>query len=176
MAGEPMAYTYSTPETRARTRDSIRGVSAASIEAVLLVLGALAVVVGVGFAYAARTAAIEESTARHPNRRVVNLNAVESADTLAAALDVFPETAERVFVAREIIAALSGTTSGPTSRLALPNVGALTRLTVDTSRIRSARGLTTLRQRLAGATGRGTPPPARPRRSAARCCSTWRSS
>ncbi len=142
-----MAHTYSTPESRARARP--RGQAApAHIELALLVVAALAFVVAMWSVHAAKAHDIADASTRLLAGTLVNLNTVTAAEALAPQLTVFPDARERQFVAREILDYVSGGGTGPTARRELPNVGALTRISVESRRIRATPGLATLQGRL----------------------------
>ena len=67
---------------------------------------------------------------------------------MAQKLTVFPTDRERQFVAKELMQFLAGAGTGPTARRELPNVGALSRITVTAARARQASDAPTLQARL----------------------------
>ena len=142
-----MAHTYSTPEARSRARRR-GGAAPALAELLLLIPAALLAVAAVLLVTSAKDAEIADATARESAGSILNLNAASSADAIVAFLGVFPDERERRFVAREILDHVSGGGTGPTAGRALPNVGALARLTAEARRIKRTSGLTTLQARL----------------------------
>lgn len=142
-----MAQTYSTPHSRSQRRTSPRP-SLFDLEAALLACAAVLCLVVTWRAMASKSADIDAATASVAAGTAVNLNSVATAEALAPRLVVFGDPRERQFVAREIVDMVSGGGTGPTSRRRLPNVGALSRITVESRRIRSTSGLPTLQTRL----------------------------
>ena len=142
-----MAHTYSTPESRAQARQRRSGPTL-DLELILLAAASLLLVGAMWIVGAAANASIDETSARLASGTAVDLNTLATAEALAPQLVVFGDPRERLFVAREVVDFVSGGGTGPTSRRMLPNVGALSRITVDARRIRTTTGLTTLQTRL----------------------------
>lgn len=86
--------------------------------------------IGLTLAYKAKQPALAE--------KALNLNQLSAREDVLPALALFPDPAERLFVARRIYQASGG----------LGNVGAIARVQVTPDEIRRTRGLTTLKARL----------------------------
>ena len=149
-----MAQTLSTPESRARRRRGPTVASSSLLEVGLLVLAAAIVVCAVLLAVRAKEQAMAREAARG-GPPPLDLNRVTAAEQLAPLLRMFPDERERVFVAREIVAHVTGAGIGPTAPRELPNVGALARLTVEGRRLAATPGLPTLQARMLDQRRRG---------------------
>ena len=132
-----MAITQSRAADRTPHRYGIKAVAAWPH---FLWLAAASILIGVGLflVYKAKSNSFAEIEKGLAARTLLNLNDLSSRDDVLPFLTMFPDPAEREFVARKIYYA-SGN---------LPNAGALARIHVTESEIRSARGLTSLKKRI----------------------------
>ena len=134
-----MPVTRSKTSERAEIRRSRQGRAAWRRNEFLWTLAAsLFVGVGLYLVYQAKTqplAGIEQGLAA---KRVLNLNNLGAREDLLPALSMFPDPAEREFVARKIYYIAGG----------LPNVGAIARIRVTADEVRRGRALKDFRDRL----------------------------
>lgn len=142
-----MAQTLSTPESRARRHRVPTSAPSSFLEIGLLVLAASIAVGAVLLAATAKEQAMAREAARG-GPPPLDLNLLTAAEQLAPLLRVFPDERERSFVAKEIVAHVTGAGTGPTAPRELPNVGALARLTVEGRRLAATPGLPTLQARM----------------------------
>ncbi len=123
-----------------------------NIELAGLLAASLVICIGTLLTYFGQVGPIADDAARVAKGEIVNLNRVQKAGDLVAALKpALPESADRAFAARELFQFISTRRAqGET----LVNVGALGRATVDPARVRSTQGLQLLRERAPVVTGR----------------------
>jgi len=119
-----------------------------NIELAGLLAASLVICIGTLLTYFGQVGPIADDAARVAKGEIVDLNRVQKAGDLVAALKpALPESADRAFAARELFQFISTRRAqGET----LVNVGALGRATVDPARVRSTQGLQLLRERAAG--------------------------
>ena len=136
-----MPVTRSKSAERAQTRRS-RGNSAfwRRGEFLWLVLAGAFVGIGLHLVYQAKTRPLAEVSAGLANKTLLNLNSLGAREDLLPALSMFPDPAEREFVARKIYYLSGG----------LANVGAIARIRVTADEVSRGRGLKGFRDRLAG--------------------------
>ena len=104
---------------------------------------AAGLLVGVGLyqVHGAKSQGLAEIDQGLAGKQLLNLNTVDAQEQLLPALTMFPDPAERTFVARKIYYLCTGN---------LSNVGALARARVTAEELNRARGLKNLRDRLGG--------------------------
>jgi cell division protein FtsW (lipid II flippase) len=107
-------------------------------EIVWLIAVSLLIAAGLFFVFKAKSHPFPEVEKGLASRQLLNLNDLSSREDLLPYLTMFPDIAERQFVARKIYF-ISGN---------LPNAGALARIRVPESEIRRTRGLPILKRRL----------------------------
>ncbi len=108
-------------------------------ELLALLAASAAVALGLHFVYQAKSQGLAEIDAGLAAKQLLNLNDLSAREDLLPALSqMFPQTAERNFVARKIYYIVGG----------LPNVGAIARIRVTAEELSRERGLTTFRARL----------------------------
>jgi cell division protein FtsW (lipid II flippase) len=110
----------------------------------LLVVTSCVAALAIALACFGRLRAFDES--EPDSRRVVNLNTVRGADELEPVLGaVFANLSDRRFAARELFRFMAGDGS---DRRALPNVGAISRASVNARAVRDAKGLRAFAERV----------------------------
>ena len=134
-----MAVTRSRAVERTQAPYTLRRKAAAQTNEILWLL-AISVLIGVGLFldFKAKSHGFTEIEQGLASKQLLNLNELTSREDLLPFLNIFSDTGERQFVARQIY-----NSSG-----SFPNVGALARLRVPESEIRGTRGLAGFRTRL----------------------------
>ncbi|PYT22235.1 MAG: hypothetical protein DMG57_36005 [Acidobacteria bacterium] len=107
-------------------------------EVVWLAAVAVLIACGLFLVFKAKIHAFGEIEQGLASKQILNLNELSSRDDLLPYLEIFPDPAERQFVARKIYYATGN----------LPNVGALARIRVPESEIHGGRGMSGFRSRL----------------------------
>ncbi len=135
-----MAVTRSRVEERAAARE-LRSSARAWPVSEFLWLAAASILIGGGLylVYQAKSQAFGEIEKSLAAKQLLNLNQLGSREDMLPFLTIISDPGERQFVARRIYYAAGN----------LPNVGALARLRVPESEIRSARGLASFKARIA---------------------------
>jgi cell division protein FtsW (lipid II flippase) len=130
-------------KSRAAERTEIRRATGAHplwrFQELLWTLGAsLLIAAGLYLIYQAKSRQLGPVGHGLTAKQLLNLNSLSAREDLLPALSIFPDPAEREFVARKIYYASGG----------LSNVGAIARIRVEAEELRGARGLKSLRDRL----------------------------
>jgi cell division protein FtsW (lipid II flippase) len=144
-----MPMTYSTATKRAERATDTKSRAHAGWELAALGAAALPLLVGFVLLYRAQAPSLAAAEQALAARTAVNLNETASRDALVPLLaDVFPITAERLFVAQRIEAFQLGADDALGARRQLDSVGTLARLTVPAAVVRANRQLPTFAARL----------------------------
>jgi cell division protein FtsW (lipid II flippase) len=150
-----MSVTYTTAADRDRRRHD-RAFWPAAPEP-LLIAASLIAVLAITLACAGRLRVLDDHTRATSN--IVNLNTVLDAAALEPALaNLYPNPADRRFAATELFRALNGAGG---ERSVLPNVGAISRVTISTSAVQQTKHLESFAERVNVARTGAAPMPAR---------------
>jgi cell division protein FtsW (lipid II flippase) len=142
-----MSVTYTTAADRDAFRQ--RQVAWSGLPEPLLIATSCVAALAIALACMGRLRAFDEA---ERGRQVVNLNAARDSNALEPALAaVFPNGHDRRFAADQLFRFMNGDSG---ERRTLPNVGAVSRATVDTKAIREAKNLQAFAERLRGGEGR----------------------
>ena len=155
-----MSVTY-TPAAERDTRLA-RRTQRREFPDVLLAATSCVAVAAIALACIGRLHVMDASETTSDRGQVVNLNAVRDPGEIEPALaTVFPNANDRRFAARELFRFM---TADQNKRLALPNVGAISRATVSTRAVQEATNLQLFAQRLnrTDVAGRRAPPESMP--------------
>jgi len=136
-----MAVTRSTAVDRGQTGDARAGARTWPVSEFLwLAAASILIASGLFLVFQAKSRGFSEIEKGLASKQLLNLNELASREALLPFLNIITDAAERQFVARRFYYAAGN----------LENVGALARLRVPESEVRSARGLAGFKARLAG--------------------------
>ena len=136
-----MAVTRSKAAERAKVSPTVFATAAPGREMLWLLPASFLVVFGLFLVVKAKSRGFDQIQSALEHHQIANLNELSSREELLPYLTIFPDTAQRQFVARKIYYAAGS----------LPNVGSIARIRVSESEVRGIHNLGPLRERISRA-------------------------